>query len=81
MIVHKKTGMLYPSGDTNTAYHMARTLMEDLPLRRQIRRAGMLHIRSRFRPERYVGSFAECLLLARDEIRTFVSRQKDYYFV
>ena len=57
MITHKKTGMLYPSGDTDIAYQMARTLMEDLPLRQRIRRAGMLHIRSRFRPERYVDSF------------------------
>ncbi|MNC61918.1 hypothetical protein D3C75_1118890 [compost metagenome] len=49
--------MLYPGGDTDIAYQMARTLMEDLPLRQRIRRAGMLHIRSRFRPERYVDSF------------------------
>ncbi len=58
MITHKKTGMLYSGGETDTAYQMARALMEDLPLRQRIRRAGMLHIRSRFRPEHYVNSFA-----------------------
>ncbi|MDF2922728.1 MAG: hypothetical protein K0R57_1642 [Paenibacillaceae bacterium] len=69
MIINHKTGMLYRSGDVNDAYNTARILLENAGFRQQIRRSGMLHIRKRFRPERYVANFEEMVMNLRRKMK------------
>lgn len=60
-IDHRRTGMLYQSGNVDDAYQAALLLMNNPTLRQQVRRSGMLHIRNHFRPESYVAHFEEML--------------------
>lgn len=57
MVKHKKTGMLYRSGDVDGAVEAAKRLMNDRLFRQRIRRAGALHIRKQFQPEQYAANF------------------------
>lgn len=59
MIIPNKTGLLYSGGDVEEAYRNARLLMEDIPLRNRIARAGQQHVRRRFRREKYVANFED----------------------